>query len=195
MKRAFLQNRLFVLIFTGMFILPLLSSPSLALASQDAFLKNIVVTNTRDDLITYFDVEGAFTDKITEAVLSGIPTSFVFFVSIYKTQPGFDRKMSETEIISTIKYNKLKEEFTVSRPWKSEIPSVTDSFEKAKALMVEIDNLKVVPLDQLKKGENYQVRIKAKMSSVTLPLYLHYILFFVALWDFETDWHTIEFVY
>jgi len=172
-----------------------LIAPAMA-AADEAFLKNIVITNTRDDLITYFEVEGAFTGKIKEAVLNGVTTTFSFFVSIYKKQePGFDTKISDLKISSTLKYNSLKEEFTVSRLWKTEKQTITKSFEEAKSMMTEIDNLRVVSLDSLKKGENYQVRIKAELNRVTLPLYLHYILFFVSLWDFETDWHTIDFIY
>ncbi len=164
-------------------------------AEDEAFLDNIIITNTRDDLIAYFDVKGAFTQKINEAVLSGVPTTFSFFISIYKTRPGFDKKISERELNATLKYNRLKEEFTIYRPWKTETQSIIKSFDEAIVLMSEIDNIKVVPLERLAKGEHYQLRIKAELDRVTLPLYLHYILFFVSLWDFETDWHTIDFVY
>jgi len=36
---------------------------------------------------------------------------------------------------------------------------------------------------------------KAELNKLTLPFHLHYVLFFVSLWDFETDWYTIDFVY
>ncbi len=179
-------------VFLSVFSLP----PSETEASDEASLKNIVITNSRDNLITHFDVEGAFTGKIKEAVLNGVPATFSFFVVLYKKiDPGFDKKLIEVEISSTLKYNSLKEEFTVMRPWKTEQVSITKSFEEAKSLMTEINNLTVISLEDLKKGESYQVRIKAELNRVTLPLYLHYIFFFVSFWDFETDWHTIDFVY
>ncbi|MFH1157130.1 MAG: DUF4390 domain-containing protein [Pseudomonadota bacterium] len=190
MKRQSLAAVLALVMACNLMVCPMV------LASEEAILKNMIITNTRDDLIAYFDVEGAFTEKITQAVLSGIPTTFSFFVSIYKIRdPGFDKKIVALEFSSTLKYNRLKEEFSVSRPWKTEKPFVTKSFEQAKTMMVEIDNLKVVPLKRLTKGEVYQIRIKAELRRVTLPLYLHYVLFFLSLWDFETDWHTIDFVY
>jgi hypothetical protein len=61
--------------------------------------------------------------------------------------------------------------------------------------MAEIDSLKVIDLNQLQKGTRYQIRTKAQLSKLTLPFYLHYVLFFVSLWDFETDWYTIDFIY
>ena len=38
-------------------------------------------------------------------------------------------------------------------------------------------------------------RIKATLAETTLPLGIHYILPFTSLWDFETDWRTVEFRY
>jgi hypothetical protein len=170
--------------------------PFAALASPEASLENIILTNTRDDLVVYFDVENAFTDGIKKAVLNGVPTSFSFVVSVYKTRDAwFDKKIRNLEIVSTLKYNSLKQEFTVYRPWKTDKPSVTSSFDQAMAMMTEIDNLGVTPLSTLAKGDKYQIRVKAELSRVTLPLYLHYILFFVSMWDFETDWHTMDFIY
>ena len=171
-------------------------SPLGVLASQKAFLDNIILTNTRDDLVVYFDVKNAFTPEIEKAVLNGIPTSFSFVAAIYRARTAwFDKKICNREITNTLKYNNLKQEFTVQRPWRTDSPSVVTSFDEAKALMVEIDNLLVTPLSTLTKGERYQIRVKAELSRVTLPLYLHYVLFFVSMWDFETDWHTMEFIY
>lgn len=171
-------------------------SPLGVLASQKAFLDNIILTNTRDDLVVYFDVKNAFTPEIEKAVLNGIPTSFSFVAAIYRARTAwFDKKICNREITNTLKYNSLKQEFTVHRPWRTDSPSVVTSFDEAKALMVEIDNLLVTPLSTLTKGERYQIRFKAELSRVTLPLYLHYVLFFVSMWDFETDWHTMEFIY
>ncbi len=171
-------------------------SPLGVLASQKAFLDNIILTNTRDDLVVYFDVKNAFTPEIEKAVLNGIPTSFSFVAAIYRARTAwFDKKLCDLEITNTLKYNSLKQTFTVQRPWRTDSSSVVTSFDEAKALMVEIDNLLVTPLSTLTKGQRYQIRIKAELSRFTLPLYLHYVLFFVSMWDFETDWHTMEFIY
>ncbi len=170
--------------------------PAIAQAGQKAVLKDIVITNDRDDLISYFKVQGAFTKKITQAVFNGVPTSFSFFVYLYKIKNiWFDKKIVSLKFTSTLKYNTLKKEFTVIRPWKTDKPCVTKSFEQAKIMMTDVDNLRVVALDKLKKGEKYQIRFKAELSRVTLPLYLHYVFFFVSLWDFDTDWYAIDFIY
>ena len=164
--------------------------------AQDASLGDIIVTNTRDDLLVYMSVEGAFTEKMKTAVLSGVPTTFSFFVELYKERNlWFDDKIADIKIAHTLKYNNLKKEFIVKQSGENTDPIVTQSFEEAQKLMAEIDSLKVVPLSELEKGRHYQIRAKAELSKLTLPFYLHYVLFFVSLWDFETDLYTIDFIY
>ncbi|BBO69140.1 hypothetical protein DSCA_30700 [Desulfosarcina alkanivorans] len=183
--------------FTGFFVLGIffLTVHGLAMA-KDATLTNIIVTNTRDDLLVYLSVEDAFTQKIEDAVKRGVPASFSFFVNLYRTRGmWFDKKMADLTIEHTIKYNSLKKEYAVSRSWDTSSPVIVQSFDAAKKLMTEIDSLKVIPLGLLEKGKQYQIQAKAKLSRVTLPYYLHYVLFFLSLWDFETDWYTIDFIY
>lgn len=163
--------------------------------AQDARLTNIIVTNTSDDLLMYLNVEGAFIDEIKKAILSGVPTTFSFFITLYKVRNlWFDNNLADLKISHTIKYNNLKKEFTVTRSESSK-PVVTQSFGEAQKLMSEIDRLKIVPLIMLEKGSHYQIRANAELNKVTLPYYLHHILFFVSLWDFETDLYAIDFIY
>jgi hypothetical protein len=163
---------------------------------QDAELKNIIVTNTRDDLLIYLAVDGAFTEKMETAVSSGVPTTFSFFVNLYQTRSFWvDREIVDLKLTHAIKYDNLKKEYIIHRSWDDNSPKIVKSLAEAKKLMVEIDSLKVVPLSQLEKGRRYQIRTKAQLSKLTLPFYLHYVLIFVSLWDFETDWYTIDFIY
>ncbi|HEA69638.1 hypothetical protein LCGC14_2850330 [marine sediment metagenome] len=164
--------------------------------AQEAKLTNIIVTNTRDDLLLYLNVEGAFREKTKDAILSGVFTTFSFFIALYLNRNfWFDKKIADITITHTIKYNNIKKEYSVKRSWENGEAQITQSFREAQKLMTEIDSLKILPLYKLKKGMQYQIRAKAELSKLTLPLYLHYVLFFVSLWDFETDWYTIDFIY
>ncbi len=195
MKRSFF-HRVLLSLSLAVGITLSFFNPSAVFAEQEAVIENIKLANTRDDLLTYFDVKKAFTEKISQAVLNGIPTTFSFYITLYKTDDSwFDEKISDIQIKSTLKYNSLKKEFSILKPWKSDKPIITQSFEEAKALMTEIDNLKIISLKQLVKGDKYQLRIKAKLDKVTLPLSLHYVFFFVSFWDFETNWYLINFKY
>ncbi len=163
--------------------------------AQEARLKDVVVTNTRDDLLLYLSVDGAFTDEMEAAIQSGVPATFNFITELYQVRSlWFDKKIASRHVTHTIKYDKLKKEYTVKRSWETDA-RVTQSFTEAKKLMSEIDSLRIVMLDQLKSGMQYQIRAKAELNKRTLPLNLHYVLFFMSLWDFETDWYTIDFIY
>jgi hypothetical protein len=177
-------------------ILGLLLIASQAGYAQDATLTNITVSNTRDDLLLFLNLQGAFREEMKQAILSGAPSTFSFFAKLNRVRSlWFDKDIADLEVTHTIIYDNLKKEFTVTRSWKDNNPKVTKSFDEAKKWMTEIDSLKIIPLNRLEKGEQYQLRVKAEVSKKTLPLYLHYILFFVSLWDFETDWYTIDFTF
>ncbi|MDM8552680.1 DUF4390 domain-containing protein [Desulfobacterales bacterium HSG2] len=175
-------------------ILFLTQNPAFA---KKARLGDITITNTYDGLeLAYLNVKGTFTAEMRKAVLSGVPTTFLFFVTVYKVRRFWsDNQIADIQITHTIKYHNLKKEFVIRRSWEKNKPITVKSFKEARKLMSEISHLKIVPSDKLEKGTRYQLRAKAKLGKVTLPLYLHYILMFVSLWDFETDWHTIDFVY
>ncbi len=168
---------------------------NIALA-QSPRLSNINVTNTRDHLLIYLTVEGAFTEKIKKAIFSGVPTTFSYVITLYKVRDmWFDKQIADLKITHTIRYNIIKKEFSITRSSKKGDPILTMSLNEARKRLCEIDNLKIVALSKLEKGSRYQIRAKAELSKLTLPFYLHYILFFVSLQDFETDWHTIDFIY
>ena len=159
-------------------------------------MTDIIVTNTRDDLLVYLNVEGAFREKMQAAILSGVPTTFSFFITLFKARNlWLDKKIADIKVTHSVKYNNLKKEFVVKRSWENGEPLVTQSFEEVKKLMTEIDSLKIAPLSGLEKGLNYQIRAKAELSKLTLPFYLHHVFIFLSLWDFETDLYTIDFIY
>jgi hypothetical protein len=164
--------------------------------AKEVGITDFAVTNNRDDLLVFFTVNGAFTREMVEAVQNGIPTTFSFFVRLEEDKAlWFKKKIAVKSFTHTIKYNNLKNEYVVKRSWEDNKAITTDSFEKAKSLMAEIKSFRLTGLDPLEKGHRYQVRAKAELDKVTLPFNLHYILFFTALWDFETSWHSFEFKY
>jgi len=165
-------------------------------SAQEASLSDIIVTNTRDDLLLYVTVQGAFTEKMTQAILSGVPATFSYFITLERVRSLWaDEEIVDLKVSNTIKYNSLKKEFTVTRSWDNGKPQMTQSFEEAQRWMAKIDGLKVVSLNRLEKGSQYQLNAKAELNKLTLPFYLHHVLVFVSLWDFETDWYTIDFIY
>jgi hypothetical protein len=180
------------IIFILFIIMICLSSFAFA---QEAKLTDIEVSNNRDDLLVFLKVDGAFNQKLNEAVLNGIPATFSFFITLEESRTMWpDKTISELNITHTLKYNNLKKSFSIKRSWEK-TALTTESFKEAKQMMSEIKSLKLVSLKKLTKGSKYQVNAKAELDEVKLPFFLNYIIFFASLWDFETDWQSFEFDY
>lgn len=174
----------------------LIHMPQTAWADEPRII-DVIVTNTRDDLILYFRVEGCFTEEVEQAIMNGVPTTFTFLVALNQVRNFWkDKNLAGMEIRHTVKFNNMKDEFVITRSENGETPILVNSLSEAKRIMAEVENLSVVPLDRLERNRFYQVRIKAELKKITLPLYLHYAFrFFLFLWDFETDWYATDFVY
>ncbi|MCJ7773117.1 MAG: DUF4390 domain-containing protein [Desulfobacterales bacterium] len=159
-------------------------------------LTNIKLNNTRDHLLVYLNIEGAFQNKMEKAILAGVPATFTYYIKLSQIRDlWFDKEISDVKAIHTIRYDNLKKEFYINRSWENATPIVTKSFLDAKLLLCQINSLEIIELNRLNKGFQYQILAKAELSKMTLPFYLHYVLFFVSIWDFETDWHSIDFIY
>jgi hypothetical protein len=59
--------------------------------------------------------------------------------------------------------------------------------------MVTGDEIEIKPSPHLTEGVVYKLGLKAELDTIKLPFFLDYILFFVKLWDFETDWYSHSF--
>lgn len=176
-------------------ILLFFSFNSLALAGE-AKLTYLRINNTRDHLLIYLNIDGAFQDKMEEAILAGVPATFTYYIKLYQIRDlWFDKEISNIKAIHTIRYDSLKKEFYIHRSWENTASIVTKSLAEAKLLMSQINSLEITDLSKLSKGHQYQILAKAELSKVTLPFYLHYVLFFVSMWDFETDWHSTSFIF
>jgi len=170
--------------------------------AQGVRIDNVIVTNTPQAVMVSFEVKDAFTKDIEEAIKSGIPTTFTFFVELYKKRElWFDERIVSLQFRHTVKYDTLKEEYEVyleeNQPSNGvrikEISKVKDMMVKIRGIGDTSGGIPVIPHLALEKGGRYQLRMKAELDTINLPFPLNYMLFFVSFWDFETDWHVEEF--
>jgi hypothetical protein len=176
-----------------MFSVALVSSPVLA---EDACLTDAVVTSKQDHLTVSFVVGNCFTEEMEKAIHNGINTSFTFFIKLNTVRGWWwDKSLANLKVSHDIRYDNLKKVYSVRLSERGEKAIAVKDFAAAKKLMSEIVDLKVAELHLLRKGDRYQVHMMAELDKIKLSFYLHYVLFFLSLWDFETDWHTIDFVY
>jgi len=158
-------------------------------------ISDLQVTSRQEDMLLFLNVDGAFDKQLNEAVHNGVPAIFSFIIELSLDQGIFRSKtILELSVTHTLKYNAMKNNYTVRRSWEDNRPLTTDVYEDAKKWMSEIENLRLLPLSHLQKGERYMVRSKVMLDKATLP-FLNYIFFFISLWDFESDWQYYRFIY
>jgi hypothetical protein len=156
---------------------------------QKAAIKDVNVKETNGVWTVSFDIENCFTEKMEEAIQSGIQTTFTFYVHLFQKRSWWrDRKVASQEIHHTVQYHPIQKVYEVTFEEKDS-SLVASSLEEAKRLMSKVVELEIRPNSPLKSGIPIYFRIKAALDPVRLPLHLEYLFFFVSLWDFKTDWH------
>lgn len=74
------------------------------------------------------------------------------------------------------------------RSWNSGPALVIGDLNQARYLMSEIKDLKLMPLDGLEKGRNYQARVQAVCQDQN-------VFIFSPSGCSNTDWHTVGFTF
>jgi hypothetical protein len=190
MTRRVIFIKIVMCVFISVFFLPIKSF------SLEAEITNLLITNTHDDVLVYFRVNNCFTEKMEDAILAGIPTTFTFYIELYRQRRlWFDKEIADLTIKHTIKYDNVKKMFYVSLKEGEKNFEQFRNFAMAKRAMSDLNGIVVAPMRKLIRNKKYYVRVKAQLDKVRLPLHMEYVFFFVSLWDFETDWYKEEFIY
>ncbi len=173
----------------------LLTRPVRAAEDTDPTIEDIVITTSNSDLLLFATVKNCFTETMIEGVRNGIPITFRFNIILDKTRKAwFDLSLVEETINHTLHYDAVKQTYQIDFSEKSRA-RITRSENTAKQLMADLSGLKVIALNKLEPDAPYNLQIKATLVENTLPLGIHYVLPFTSLWNFETDWRSIEFRY
>jgi hypothetical protein len=155
---------------------------------QEASINDIKVRGVNGGWKVSFNVQNCFTEKMEEAIQSGIQTTFTFYVHLYQKRSWWkDRKVTSVKFHHTIQYNPIQKVYQVTLG-ESSPPLVVSGLEEAKKLMAKVNEVEIRSASRLEPKVPTYFRIKAELDPVRLPLHLEYLFFFVSLWDFETDW-------
>ncbi|MCI5133751.1 MAG: DUF4390 domain-containing protein [Candidatus Electrothrix sp. AW2] len=162
---------------------------------KEPVIDEVVISTTNDYVLLFATVSHCFTDEMLEGVRNGIPLTFRFDIRLNRIQRNwFDAKLIEHKINHTLSYNPIKEEYQIAFAEKKQ-PEVTRSLKEAKEMMANIDGLRLYPLNNIRVSTPYALKIKATLVENTFPFSMHSIIPFTSLWNFETDWRTVEFSY
>ncbi len=67
-------------------------------------------------------------------------------------------------------------------------PDRFKDIEQLRQWMTHLDKIDLGPIKGLRENKSYYARVKCEMKTIKLIPPFNYILFFVALWNFDTDW-------
>jgi hypothetical protein len=80
--------------------------------SLEASITDFLINTSDTDLLVHFKVKHCFTKKMEEAILAGIPTTFTFFLELYRERDfWFDSKLVSGVTRHTVKYDNVKKIF------------------------------------------------------------------------------------
>ena len=157
--------------------------------SRDAELTNLIVRNSNDQLQVDLMIKGIFTEEMKAAVSKGLPISLTILILLYEVRDYWlDDKIMGKTALHDIKFDLLRKEYRIQRSWEKRPSSSIKDFEKAQSIFFEINEFDVISLKRLKKGKQYQLRVKLELDGKKFP-------FGGFPWEFETDWYTLNFIY
>ena len=131
-----------------------------------------------------------FTEKITEAIESGVPMGFTFEIELRKENTAWvDSLVSSNTIRHKIQFDPLKKAYRFSEAGKNVRRKViTRKMSRYQKLMLTLKDIPIAPLFRLNPDEKYYVRVKADLETDRFWFPFNYIFFFVPFSDFETSW-------
>ncbi len=173
----------------GTFTFFLIWTLPLSAFSQEASVKGVSVKGANGAWKVGFHVENCFTERMEEAIQTGIKTVFTFYLHLYQKRKLWkDRKVASLRFQHTIQYDPIRGEYQVTHE-ENGSSRTTSNLQEAKNWMAKVEEVEVRPSSPLKPRIPTELRIKAELDAVKLPFHLEYLFFFVSLWDFETRWH------
>lgn len=175
----------------------LLALVPIASVAQEAGIKTVSITNSPTHLQVTIKLSDTFSPEMDEAIRTGIPTSFEYLLLLYQYHPfANDTLLASLTVTKTIKYNPLKQEYTITAGTtvNGSTSVVVTSFEDAKKVMNAV-NVPLYPMWKLERNSSYYVKLKAQSQGVEPPGYIDFILFFRNWMNFETDWVVEKFLY
>ena len=163
---------------------------------QKAAVDDLVVSNSKEDLLVFFTVKDAFSNEMIEAVKNGLPVTFTFQLQLYEINSGWpDSRIVDVSIDHILRYDGLKEEYTMTDDGEGGRTQTVGKLQEALRIMSEINGYRLLSLKRLRPGGDYRLRVKALLAKKELPFKMHYLIPFYSLWGFETDWYELSFRY
>ncbi|MFQ5444130.1 MAG: DUF4390 domain-containing protein [Nitrospinales bacterium] len=168
-----------------------MNSPATAHAdAADPAIVNISVDSDGRFVLMDAHMINGLTDKIQEAIQSGVPITFTYTIELRKSVPLLaDSLVSSNTVRNTIQYDSLKKVYRFSAKGKNYKRTVNTHDQKlSKKLMMSLKKVPVAPTHKLDPEEKYYLRVKADLETDRFWFPFNYIFFFVPFKDVKTAW-------
>jgi hypothetical protein len=131
-----------------------------------------------------------FTEKIREAIESGVPMSFTYEIELRKANTlWIDSLVSANTVRHRVQFDSLKKEYRFSEFGKNINRNIiTHNEPQYQKLMLTLEDIPIAPIYKLDPNEKYYVRVKADLETDRFWFPFNYIFFFVPFSEFETSW-------
>jgi hypothetical protein len=150
---------------------------------------NLIINNSHGNLFLSLRIRDVITEEVNASVTDEASSTIVFSIALYQVHDfWFDKKIAHYTVNNNIKYDSLKNEYSLTRSWESGPPLTFKAFNMARHMMAEVNNFKVMPLHRLEKGENYQIRVRAFCQDQNAFI-------FSPSGCAKTAWHRVNFTY
>lgn len=154
-----------------------------------AEVSDLIINHSQGHLLLSLKIRDALTKEAREPATDEVSSTIVFSIALYQVHNfWFDKKVAHQTATNTLKYDPSKKEYSLMRSWNSAPPLVMGDLNRARYLMSEIKDLKLMPLDGLAKGRDYQVRVQAVCQDQNAFI-------FGPSGCFKTDWYTVDFTF
>ncbi len=185
------------LFLAAMIALAVFSSSAVAESKKTPVIENIALVQGKDDVLLTTSLSAELDEFMKEALKGGVPLTFRFKIRLTRKGSILGEKLVRTEkLVHVLQYNPVKQLYRFTGDGYSE-PQERSTKDETEALnwMKGVQKWPLYPLEKLREGTRYRVRVMATLDSVELPSVFGYLFFFTSIFNSETPWAQVDFTY
>ena len=178
-------------------VLMIIAGPALAGSKKTPVIEGINLSQGKENVLLTTSLSAELDEFMKEALKGGVPLTFRFKIRLTRKGSILGEKLVRSEkLIHVLQYNPVKQLYQFTGQGYAE-PLVRTTKDESEALtwMKGVHRWPLYPLEELKRGTRYRVRVMATLDSVELPSVFGYLFFFTSIFNRETPWVQVDFTY
>jgi len=172
-------------------VLLLPQSSALAAKSVTGFIIKSATTELADNVFyLHADIDYKFSDSVVEALHNGVPMVVVLDLELFQKRGWWwwDTKVASLEQRYQLQYHALSEQYLVTN-LNSGKEYTSFTLHSALYGLRDVDKLPVIDRQLLQRDTQYNVRIRTRLSTNTLPVPLRMKALVSPSWWLSSDWY------